>query len=31
MGEPLLFKGSDFAATVTTRPFYDPEGKVLRS
>ena len=24
-------EGSDFAATVTTRPFYDPEGKVLRS
>jgi len=23
--------GSDYAATVTTRPFYDPEGKVLRS
>jgi glycine cleavage system aminomethyltransferase T len=24
-------EGRDFTATVTTRPFYDPEGEVLRS
>jgi glycine cleavage system aminomethyltransferase T len=24
-------EGSDHAATVSTRPFYDPEGEVLRS